>query len=70
MIIVKLTILIVIVTIIYTWCVKNYLSGNLKEALLYRKNEYMPKYKIILILLRMFSAIGIFTSVIYLLFFR
>lgn len=70
MIIVKLTVLLIIATAIYTWCVKSYLRGNLKETLLYNKGEYMPKYKVVLALLRMFSIIGIFASAIYFLFFR
>lgn len=71
MIIVKLTILIILITVAYTWCVKAYLESNLKEAERYTlDNNYMPAYKILVVVLRLLSTIGIFASVIWVLFFR
>lgn len=70
MIIVKLTVLLVVVNAIYIWCIRNYLSKNIGEALIYNREDYMPIYKIISALLNIFTIIGIFASAIYLLFFR
>lgn len=71
MIIVKITILLVMVTAVYTWCVKAYLDSNFEEALLYEfGHEYKPLYKIMVCVLRVLCVAGIFASAIWFLFFR
>lgn len=71
MIIVKITILLVMITAVYTWCVKAYLESNLAEAARYEFDDnYMPLYKTMVLILRILRLIGVFASVIWALFFR
>lgn len=71
MIIVKLTVLLLLATVIYAFLIKAYLSGNRKEAVkvAFDKN-YVPKYLVALAIIGIITIIGIFASAIYLLFFR
>lgn len=71
MIIVKLTVLAVIVTAVYVFLYKSWLSQNPREAFKITFDKgYFPKSAIFLSLLVAIDIIGIFASAIYLLFFR
>lgn len=71
MIIVKLTILLLLVFIIYAFLIKAYISGNRKEAIkIAFDRNYAPKYLIALAIMGIITIIGIIASAIYLLFFR
>lgn len=71
MIIVKLTVLLVLATVIYAFLIKAYLAGDRKEAAKVAfDGDYQPKYLAILAIMGIVTIIGIFASAIYLLFFR
>lgn len=71
MIIVKLTVLLVLATVIYAFLIKAYLAGDRKEAVKVAfDRNYIPKYLITLAIMGIVAIIGIFASAIYLLFFR
>jgi len=71
MIIVKLTVLLVLATVIYSFLIKAYLAGDRKEvAKVAFEGDYQPKYLVILVIMGIVTIIGIFASAIYLLFFR
>lgn len=69
MMIVKITIFLVLITAIYEWILKLFLQSNLKIRKKY-ENESLYPPRIICVLLRIFSIIGILASAIYLLFVR
>ena len=71
MIIVKLTVLAVMVTVLYIWIWRAWMKSNTKEALkiVFGKN-YIPKSGYPIIVFLLIDIIGIFTSAIYLLFFK
>lgn len=68
--IVKITILLVVASIIYHSYYKTYLSNSPWEVFRLTFSDYCPLYVVIDVLLRIFSAIGIIASVIWLLFLR
>lgn len=68
--IVKITILLVVVSIIYHSCYKTYLRNSPREVIRLTFSDYCPWYVVVDGLLRIFSAIGIIASVIWLLFLR
>lgn len=71
MIIVKLTVLLLLATVVYAFLIKAYLAGDRKEAVKVAfDGNYQPKYLIILAIMDIVTTIGIFASAIYLLFFR
>lgn len=71
MIIVKITILLLLVTVIYAFIIKAYLAGDRKEAVKVAfDSNYQPKYLAVLAVMGILTIIGIFASAIYLLFFR
>lgn len=71
MIIVKLTVLLLLATVVYAFLVKSYLAGDRKEAAKVAfDGDYQPKYLVILTIMGIVAIIGIFASAIYLLFFR
>lgn len=68
--IVKITILLVFVSIIYHSFYKTYLRNSPWEVFRLTFSDYCPWYVVVNGLLRIFSAIGIIASVIWLLFLR
>lgn len=71
MIIVKLTVLAVMVTALYIWIWRAWLKSNPEEALKTAFNRnYLPKSGYPIIFFLLLDVIGVFASVIYLLFFR
>lgn len=71
MIIVKLTVLLLLASVIYAFLIKAYLAGDRKEAAKVAfDGDYQPKYLVILAIMGIVTIIGVFASVIYLLFFR
>lgn len=71
MIIVKITILLLLATVIYWFLIRSYLKGNRREAVkIAFDSKYAPKYIIVFGIMDGLSIIGIFASAIYLLFFR
>ena len=70
MIIVKITILLIVLWVIYGTLIRSYLKGNLQEALKVKYTEYLPWYMGINGILTLAVMIGIIASVVYLLFFR
>lgn len=71
MIIVKLTVLLLLASVIYAFLIKAYLAGDRKEAAKVAfGGDYQPKYLVILAIMGIVTIIGVFASVIYLLFFR
>lgn len=71
MIIVKITILLLLATVIFAFIIKAYLAGDRKEAIKVAfDSSYQPKYLIALAIMGILTIIGIFASVIWLLFFR
>lgn len=71
MIIVKLTVLLLLATVVYAFLIKAYLAGDRKEAVkIAFDSNYQPKYLIVLAIMGSVTIIGIFASAIYLLFFR
>ncbi len=71
MIIVKLTVLAVMVTAVYVFLYKSWISQNPREVFkITFDKDYFPKPIKFLALLVVIDIIGIFASAIYLLFFR
>lgn len=71
MIIVKLTILAVMVTALYIWIWRAWLKSNPEEALKTAFNRnYLPKSGYPILVLILVDIIGIFASVIWVLFLR
>lgn len=71
MIVVKITVLLIMITIIFRLFVNSYLRNNLLEALRLSFNKnYTPWYSIVGGMLVLLSILGIVASVVWLLFFR
>lgn len=71
MIIVKVTILIVMITVLYCFFWFSWLKRNLHEVVLMNAiKDYLPKGGLVAGILIIISIIGIFASVIWALFFR
>ena len=71
MIIVKLTILAILITVVYVWLFRAWLRTNPEEALKTALTVgSLPKCGYPIILLIIIDIVGVFASVIYLLFFR
>lgn len=70
MIIVKITILLVVLWVIWGLVVVSYLKGNLEELVKVKFTQYCPWYLVINAILALGTIIGIIASVVYLLFFR
>ena len=71
MIIVKLTILAILITVVYVWLFRAWLRTNPEEVLKTALTVgYLPKCGYPIILLIIIDIVGVFASVIYLLFFR
>lgn len=70
MIIVKITILLALLWVIYGALIRAYLKGNLQEALKVQLTKYTPWYLFINGILTLCVMLGIIVSVVYLLFFR
>lgn len=68
--IVKITILLVVLSVIYNSFYKSYLQNSKTELIRLTFSDYCPWYVVVAGLLRIFSAIGIIASVIWLLFLR
>ena len=68
--IVKITILLVVVSVINNFFYGNYLRNSPWEVFRLTFSDYCPWYVVVYGLLRIFSAIGIIASVIWLLFLR
>ena len=69
MIIVKITILLVVLWIIWGLLVASYLKSNLEKAIKVQFTQYCPWYMVINAILALGAVIGIIASVVYLLFF-
>lgn len=71
MIIVKFTVLLLLATVVYAFLIKVYLAGDRKEAIKVAfDGNYRPKYLIVLAIMGIATIIGVFSSAMYLLFFR
>lgn len=71
MIVVKITILLMLATAIYTFIIRAYLAGDSKEYIKVKfDSDYQPKYLGVLAIMAILTIIGIFASAVYLLFFR
>lgn len=71
MIVVKITILLIIITVIFRMLVYSYLASNLDKALKIKLNKnYAPWYIWCAGILTILSAIGIIASAIWILFMR
>ena len=70
MIIVKITILLALLWVIYGALIRAYLEGNLQEALKVQLTKYTPWYLFINGILTLCVMLCIIASVVYLLFFR
>lgn len=69
MIIVKLTILLVMITVLYAWIFRAWLKNNPEEAFKTAFNRsYLPKSGYPLVILFLIDIVGVFASVIYILF--
>lgn len=68
---VKITILVLVVTYIYTKLIEGYVQGNPLEAIRIKYNDnYHPTYLVIRGLLVLASIVLAIASIVYLLFFR
>lgn len=68
--IVKITILLVVVRVIYHFFYGNYLRNNPIEVLRLKFSDYCPWYVVVNGLLIIFSTLGILASIVWLLFLR
>lgn len=68
--IVKITILLVVVSVIYNFFYGNYLRNNPIEVLRLKFSDYCPWYVVVSGLLIIFSTLGILASIVWLLFLR
>lgn len=69
MLIVKITILLIVITIIFKRFVYSYLKNKPLESILLSTGEYKPWYVSVFELLIFFTIVGIILSTIYFLFF-
>lgn len=67
--IVKITILLVVVSVIYNFFYGNYLRNNPVEVLRLNFSDYCPWHVVVSGLLIIFSTLGILASIVWLLFF-
>ena len=68
--IVKITILLIVVSVIYNFFYGNYLRNNPVEVLRLKFSDYCPWYAVVNGLLIIFSTLGILASIVWLLFLR
>ncbi len=70
MIIVKITLLLLVITLIYLWLTRTYIAGNKNEQIRFAfKKDYCPAYVVVGGILVLITIVGIIASVVWLLFF-